>query len=154
MSNRAGEEQISPELNINFLNTLRGNYISLLNSSQEKGHVSSSFVANQLNSMKIHDGELEYYIRDREERKKFDSYSNKIPMEEDSTLIFHYNCKKCTPLPLVEWYSDMGTCFGTYMGRYATCDKCSERFHSDFENMDDELGYKKIRGKNCIKINA
>ena len=81
----------------------------------------------------------------------------KVAMHEDSNLIKHNECQKCTPKNLIvyhdDYYSD-----GRFYDTYFYCKHCETEdlnkrvLYLDNCGSDDEDGFKTVRGHNTIII--
>lgn len=69
----------------------------------------------------------------------------------DNDLLVHAGCNCATPAALARWHGDYGFT-GSYMGSYFLCRHCDEHVHSDHEGEKGSLGYKRVRGKNCLAV--
>ena len=73
---------------------------------------------------------------------KYKSYINKnVKMNEDSALVLHLNCKRCTPLQKINWKFDLNS-EGEYYQSISKCNYC--------KLITDEYIY--VQGKNYVKI--
>jgi hypothetical protein len=86
------------------------------------------------------------------------SVDSSIEMNEDSELVKHFECNKVTPECKINWMSDYGMM--GYVGEYAYCPHCNEKFHTDYKyhpeyNKKKEwMGYMVIQGKNTITVKS
>ena len=80
--------------------------------------------------------------------------NQKIRKDEDSMLLYHYGCKKCTPVSHISWYPDYSYLHpGTIYQMEATCKHCDGCIFTNCKNdREDKNGYKYVRGKNCLKV--
>lgn len=77
-----------------------------------------------------------------------------LKKHDDSMLLCHNSCKKCTPVAKVGWYPDYSTINpGKIYQMQSNCEHCLEKILSDYKNdMTSDWGYKYVRGKNCLKL--
>lgn len=87
------------------------------------------------------------------------SVNRKIDMEDDSTLVKHFNCGRLTPKNEISWYDDLNS-WGGYFQSQANCKHCDGKFLSDYfypdveSEKDRKFGYMYLRGKNTITVKA
>jgi hypothetical protein len=81
-----------------------------------------------------------------------------IPFNKDSDLLYHYECKRCTPVRLMSWYPDVNL-WGEVKQLQADCDYCLS-FPTNlgkilYNHMGDEkssFGFKFVKGENALRI--
>ncbi len=83
----------------------------------------------------------------------------RVPMHDDSTLLKHFRCGKCTPLRELEWINDGPSQYARCLHHPCKQDNARDGggiFHSEYENDkdwgDDDLGFKRVRGHNTVVI--
>jgi hypothetical protein len=80
------------------------------------------------------------------------SVDNKLKKNEDSMMLYHFACKKCTPVTKVIWYPY----YGEISQMQSICDHCKNedgKILSNHKNdKNSSFGYKYVRGENCLKI--
>lgn len=79
-----------------------------------------------------------------------------LKKHDDSMLLYHFACKKCTPVAKVRWYPASSNC-DSKMAMTALCEHCPpiRGILTDYKGINSsELGYKYVRGKNCLKFVA
>lgn len=79
-----------------------------------------------------------------------------LKKDDDSMLLYHNACKKCTPVAKVSWYPDYSSSInpGEIYQMQANCEHCSDgKILSDYKDRkDSRFGYRYMRGKNCLKL--
>lgn len=78
---------------------------------------------------------------------------NCLKKHDDSMLLYHNECKKCTPVAKVRWHPDYSLIFpGEIYQMQATCDHCDGTILTNYKNRNNSgFGYKYTRGKNSLK---
>ena len=78
---------------------------------------------------------------------------NSLRKDEDSTLLYHYACKKCSPVSHIDWYPDYSMSGQIYQMQ-ANCPHCDDKILSDYKDDKDgdDFGYKYVRGKNALCV--
>ena len=76
-----------------------------------------------------------------------------LELHDDSTLIYHFACKKCIPATTINWYDDLDL-NGDYYQSQTICVHCDEHLLSNYEDDsdNDNFGYTKIHGHNTMVI--
>lgn len=78
-----------------------------------------------------------------------------LKKHDDSMLLYHNACKKCTPVAKVRWYPDYSTINpGEIYQMQSNCDHCMDgKILTNYKNQkDSHFGYRYVRGKNCLKL--
>ena len=84
------------------------------------------------------------------------STDTSIEMNDDSKLIVHFECNRCTPYNEVYWVTDFGIT-GLALGSEVRCNHCSNYILSDYlfptiEKERYDFGFMYVHGKNTITV--
>ncbi len=77
-----------------------------------------------------------------------------LPKNEDSMLLYHFKCKKCTPVCKVRWHVDYYKLGGAIAQLYAWCRHCDDKMITSYKDDPEfsSFGYNYVRGKNAILV--